>query len=152
MFSSSSSGYVSSPHKRNRSDENDHDAAQRGGVRKFSRRIVPHTVAPLARIQDSPEINSSPRSEIVPLQLEGRLSPLFEGEEEENWVDEKSVESILEGVNPLLVGTNADESVNPFWDGDSLPPSPEQVEVVDDAGEKHRRYSFDSKGKGKALV
>ncbi|KAI0090739.1 hypothetical protein BDY19DRAFT_904998 [Irpex rosettiformis] len=96
----------------------------------------------------------------------------------EDYVDEKSVESILEGLlSPDEHANNADAenveleedspkkpqekhartfslfSLHDYKsdDDDSDDDDGDLVEVIDEAGKRHRRYSTESKGKGKAL-
>ena len=144
-------------HKRPRAEDNEDESENyRCGARKYARHTAAHTTAPL---EDAPGDASEefPSFEIsnIPFWSKEKMSPVPEEDEEEvdNYVDEKSVEHILSGQRPpARLASHPDESENPFWtDGEDGSDSPEQVEVEDDTGEKHRRYSFEAKGKARAL-
>ena len=102
----------------------------------------------------STESNSSPESQKNLFQSRARMSPVLEeneDEEEEDYVDQKSVESILAGDVPTSPTGNPDETQNPFWDGGEEDiEGHEHIDVEDETGETHRRYSIEAKGKGKA--
>ena len=74
-------------------------------------------------------------------------------EEEENYIDEKSVESILDGELPsaVLIG-RAETSKNPFWSDGEEDLDDHEHTPEDDTDSRPRQYSSDIKGKGRAFV
>lgn len=146
--------------KRPRAEDNEDESENyRFGVRKYARHTAAHITAPLENAPDGPEDGSEefPSFEVssIPFWSKEKMSPVPEEDEEDvdEYVDQRSVEYILSGqAPPALLTQNPDESENPFWtDGEDDSDSPEQVEVEDDTGEKHRRFSFEAKGKARAL-
>lgn len=143
--------------KRSRSDDIDEvegaTTYQRNGWHKFPRKAACHTAAPdLTRAHDvllatARELGVNPdvRREV--------MSPVLEEVEhsDDNQVDEKSVESIL---NEALPSSPEKPDVQPngnlFWPRNGLAFPLAHVDIEDEAGEKHRRFSCDAKGKGRA--
>ncbi|KAI0692105.1 hypothetical protein BC835DRAFT_1358581 [Cytidiella melzeri] len=157
--------------KRVREEDGDElEDEYRGGSRKISRITAPHTVAPLSRVQNaSLEDYSPPEGVIAPLQLLGRGDVIENSDED--WTDEISVQSILEddallnlsnwrspaksATQTAPVEERLDRKFNPFLSADveaSTSKEADVVEVVDETGERHRRYSASSKGKGRAAA
>lgn len=114
--------------------------------------------SPLNYRHHSSDDQSESSSPIIPTRL--FQDPASPSSGEEDYVDEKSVESILDGLFNIDDQPNGQVkggeqrgglSFAPFFNGiEDIQAG--VVEVVDEEGERHRRYSAASKGKGRAIA
>lgn len=142
--------------KRAREDDLDESGRERGQCARKIQKTAPCTAAPLALV-----------GEVFDEELQYEIPAAPSPTNEEDFIDEYSVELILDGVvegenlvMPTVPTMTQDEiAQNIDSDYNSFLPSDEEsngeaevVEIEDETGERHRRYSAVAKGKGRAIA
>ena len=139
--------------KRARDDSEDELENEHYDARKV---LLQEASSPRSLDQSSAQ-DSSPSPNIPPFFFENGVDKSTPPSDKEDYVDEKSVETILDEPSALSEDEDSEDSDTSLpgvkirqdvFEGDDA----DMVEIVDEAGERHRRYSAASKGKGRALA